>query len=55
MIHGQAVKFKESTWSSSNEFVSRVPGMGKLKWKNHDVMKGGDMRYGSGGECGGAV
>ncbi|MCJ1278442.1 hypothetical protein MMC21_006259 [Puttea exsequens] len=42
-IHGKEVPFPCSTWSSSHEMVSLVGG-GSLKWKNHNVLKGGDLR-----------
>ncbi|KAL6721288.1 hypothetical protein ACLMJK_000390 [Lecanora helva] len=45
VIHGQALLLKASTWSTSSyELQSRVPGIGKLKWKNKDVLKGGDLK-----------
>lgn len=44
VIHGQAIDFTCSTWTSSHEFHSKVPGGPMLKWKNHDFLKGGDMK-----------
>ena len=43
-IHGHTVEFICRSFSSSHEFKSRVPGSPTLKWKDHDVLKGGDMR-----------
>ena len=45
VIHGQSIKLKSSTWSSSHEMKSPL---GTLKWKNKDVFKGGDMKCADG-------
>ena len=44
VLHGQAIKFKGGTFSSSREMASNMPGVGKLKWKNDNVLKGGDIK-----------
>ena len=44
LVHGQKVDFKNSIWSSAHELKSKVPGVGKLTWKSHHVLNGGDMR-----------
>lgn len=33
VIHGQAAKLKGSSFGSSHEMVSRVPGAAKWKWE----------------------
>ena len=44
VIHGQKIDFKGDTWGMSESHELRSPMLGKLKWKNHDAMKGGDIR-----------
>ena len=41
VIHGHATSLKTNGLTSSHGMVSRVPGVGKLKWKNQ---KGGEIR-----------
>jgi len=44
VIYGQDVALNRGPFSSSHEYQSRMPGGGKLKRENHDVLKGGDVR-----------
>jgi len=44
VIHGQDIPLNSCTFSSSQEYQSRMSAGGKLKRENHDVLKGGDVR-----------
>lgn len=44
VIHGQDIALNSGTFSSSHEYQSTMPGGGKLKRENHDLLKGGDVR-----------
>lgn len=49
VIHGQNIGFKTNGFSSSHVMSSKMPGVGKLKWKSKDVLKGGEMKCSDGG------